>query len=268
MKFNYWRRRWKIHLSGIQTSKLPLKVKLFIWLVLEQKILTWEILVKRGIVGPSKCVLCGNNEENINHYFVDCDFSKEIWYNIQKQLKSGGMWEGGQISECFQNWIEKKDNIKELSSYICWEIWKQRNLAIFEDGYPNRIRVCNSIYQDLGDIKVSLAGKGRRIDRPPLIDWDMEVGFFYGVSQDRGTRCGAGAVIKCPVLGTYRLKMNCSNGTNTKGQILALWCILSLACYKKIDRLQLVGDSKIIIDRFTNENNFQVISLQPWMSRI
>jgi hypothetical protein len=40
------------------------------------------------------------------------------------------------------------------------------------------------------------------------------------------------------------------------------------ACYKKINRLQLVGDSKIIIDWFTNDNNLQVISLQPWMTRI
>jgi hypothetical protein len=203
--------------SDLWQWQIPLKVKLFTWLVLEHKILTWENLVKRGIVGPSKCVLCGNKEENINHLFVDCDFSKEIWYNIQKQLKSEGKWEGGHISDCFQNWIEKKDNIKELPSYICWEIWKQRNLAIFEDRIPNRNRVCNNIYQDLGDIKVSLPVKGSRIDRPPLIDWDMAVGFFDGASQDRGTKCGAGAVIKCPILGTYRLKMNCGNGTEYKG---------------------------------------------------
>jgi len=62
--------------------------------------------------------------------------------------------------------------------------------------------------------------------------------------------------------------MNCGNGTNTKGELLALWCILYFACYKKINMIQLVGDSKIIIDWFTNDCNLQVISLQPWMSRI
>jgi hypothetical protein len=29
-----------------------------------------------------------------------------------------------------------------------------------------------------------------------------------------------------------------------------------------------VGDSKVIIDWFSNENNLQVVSLQPWMEKI
>jgi hypothetical protein len=39
--------------------KIPLKVKLFCWLMFENKILTWDNLTKRGIIGPSRCVLCG-----------------------------------------------------------------------------------------------------------------------------------------------------------------------------------------------------------------
>ena len=34
-----------------------MKVKLFMWLVHQKKILTWENLLKRGFVGPSKCHL-------------------------------------------------------------------------------------------------------------------------------------------------------------------------------------------------------------------
>jgi hypothetical protein len=94
--------------------QLPLKVKLFIWLMLEQKILTWENLVKRGIVGPSRCVLCGNNEENVRHLFVDCSFTKDIWYTIQKDLNFESIWEGGKIADCLQNWIKKKENLKKF----------------------------------------------------------------------------------------------------------------------------------------------------------
>jgi hypothetical protein len=83
--------------------QLPLKVKLFIWLMLEQKILTWENLAKRGIIGPSRCVLCGNNEETMYHLFVECSFTKDIWFTILKELKLNSTWEGGQIVECFKN---------------------------------------------------------------------------------------------------------------------------------------------------------------------
>jgi hypothetical protein len=55
--------------SEIWNWQLPLKVKLFIWLLLEQRILTWENLNKRGIFGPSICVLCGNSEETVSHLF-------------------------------------------------------------------------------------------------------------------------------------------------------------------------------------------------------
>jgi hypothetical protein len=83
-----------------------------------------------------------------------------------------------------------------------------------------------------------------------------------------GEKCGAEAVLKCPIEGTFRIKMNCGKGPNTRGELLALWCILYFACFKKITRLQLVGDSKVIIDWFTNDNNLQVASLQPWMEKI
>jgi hypothetical protein len=48
------------------------------WLMLEQKILTWEILTKRGIIGPSRCALCGEAEKTLNHLFVDYNFTKDI----------------------------------------------------------------------------------------------------------------------------------------------------------------------------------------------
>jgi hypothetical protein len=92
--------------------------------------------------------------------------------------------------------------------------------------------------------------------------------FFYGASQERGTKCGVSAIIKCTILGTFRLNMSCGYGTNTKRELLTMWCIFHFACYKKINRIQIAGDSKIIIDWLTNDNNLQVISLESWMSRI
>jgi len=50
--------------------------------------------MKRGFVGPSKCVLYGDEEENVKHFFVDCDFTKDIWYNILNHLKCTNIWEG------------------------------------------------------------------------------------------------------------------------------------------------------------------------------
>jgi len=52
-----------------------MKVKLFKLLVQQDKILTWENLRKRGFVGPSRCHLCGQHEETINHLLNRCTFA-------------------------------------------------------------------------------------------------------------------------------------------------------------------------------------------------
>jgi hypothetical protein len=76
-----------------------------------------------------------------------------------------------------------------------------------------------------------------------------------------GSKCGVRAILKCPIEGTFIMKMNCSKRNNTRGQVLTLWCVLFFVCYKKITRLQLVGDSKVTIDWFKNDNTLQVASL-------
>jgi len=98
-------------------------------------------------------------------------------------------------------------------------------------------RVCNRIFQDMGETKRLTSSKVSMVDRPPLLDWNMAVGFFDGASQDMVSKCGVEDVLKCPIEGTFRIKMNCGKGTNTRGELLALWCILFFACFKKITRL-------------------------------
>jgi hypothetical protein len=74
--------------------------------------------------------------------------------------------------------------------------------------------------------------KKLRIVRPPLLERNMVVGFFDGASQVGGLRCGARAILKSLVLGNYSIKMNCGSGTNTRGELMALWIVLYLAHLK------------------------------------
>jgi hypothetical protein len=63
---------------------------------------TWEILIKRGIIGPSGCSLYGEAEETLNHMFIDCTFTNDIWHKILKEQNLNIIWEGGQLIDCFQ----------------------------------------------------------------------------------------------------------------------------------------------------------------------
>jgi hypothetical protein len=45
-------------LFSIWSWAIPLKIKIFIWLCIKDRPLTWEALQKRGWQGPGRCPLC------------------------------------------------------------------------------------------------------------------------------------------------------------------------------------------------------------------
>jgi hypothetical protein len=44
---------------------IQMKVKLFFWLVAENKVLTWQILQQKGWQGPGRCYLCKEANEEL-----------------------------------------------------------------------------------------------------------------------------------------------------------------------------------------------------------
>lgn len=45
------------------------KIKTFLWLLMQKKTLTWENLLKKGFRGPSRCPMCMDATETMNHLF-------------------------------------------------------------------------------------------------------------------------------------------------------------------------------------------------------
>ncbi|MBA0586918.1 hypothetical protein Gorai_000059, partial [Gossypium raimondii] len=58
------------------------RVKLFILLILNQRLLTNVERVKRGIGHDSSCGICGHHFEDILHVLRDCPAAKEIWTHV------------------------------------------------------------------------------------------------------------------------------------------------------------------------------------------
>jgi hypothetical protein len=125
--------------------KVPLKLKLFSWLVGKEKILTWEALQRRGWEGPGICLLCKNAPEDLQHLLIHCPFSKEVWYRSIKHFSIPIDWCGSSISDCFSLWSSHKSAPPSLAVHISWQIWLERNRVIFEDGLPSLPTVFHKI---------------------------------------------------------------------------------------------------------------------------
>jgi hypothetical protein len=57
-------------------------------------------------------------------------------------------------------------------------------------------------------------------------------------------------------------------GTNTREELLGVWASLTLAHRLGIEQLQVLGDSKTVIDWLNFKSNLQVSSLVGWMDKI
>lgn len=61
----------------IQKLKIPVKVKIFIGLLLRNRMLTKHNLVRRGWMSKLTCVLCEDELETTNYLLHNCGYSKQ-----------------------------------------------------------------------------------------------------------------------------------------------------------------------------------------------
>ena len=119
--------KWK-H-EGVWLTRVPMKIKVFLWLVFHKSILTKDVLIRRGWKGKdSKCCFC-DELETIDHLFFGCVMANYVW-NVVK-CATGVM----DIPRHFQDmseWIMRfpvKDrNVISVGvAAVFWAIWKTRN---------------------------------------------------------------------------------------------------------------------------------------------
>jgi hypothetical protein len=124
-------------LPRIWSWQLPLKLKLFLWLGASNKLLTWENLQKKGRHGPGLCVLCREATEDIHHLLLHCRFTQTVWQHILQQLSLSFHWTGASFPECFATWTFDLAAPPSLAVFVCWHIWKERNMSLFENTLPS-----------------------------------------------------------------------------------------------------------------------------------
>ena len=66
-----------LYYKDIWKAKLPLKIKIWMWLINHNAILTKDNLLKRNWLGDPTCAF-GNETETIPHIFFECPMAKYI----------------------------------------------------------------------------------------------------------------------------------------------------------------------------------------------
>lgn len=115
-------------LNQIWKAKIPLKIKIFMWLIFNNAILTKDNLVKRKWVGDVRCSFCCDNE-SIPHLMFECTTAKYVWSMVAVVL--GARRRPGSME---QFWVWVKTYIPQQGKIympglaaICWSLWTARN---------------------------------------------------------------------------------------------------------------------------------------------
>ena len=118
----------------IWKAKIPHRIKLFLWLLENQVVLTKDNMIKRNWQGDPSCYFCPSNE-SINHLFFLCPVAKVIWGTVALCLGANNILENtNQYELWIAHWLPDGHIVYTFCmAAICWAIWKRRNEVCFEN---------------------------------------------------------------------------------------------------------------------------------------
>jgi hypothetical protein len=119
----------------IWKAKIPQRIKVFLWLVINDKILSKENLRKKNWQGNINCEWCGCLETT-SHIFYNCQVASFSWKIIQMSCPSLTLPKNA--NDMFGRWLCKfKGHEKNLITVGCsavlWSLWKHRNDFCFNN---------------------------------------------------------------------------------------------------------------------------------------
>jgi hypothetical protein len=142
-----------VRMKSIWGEKLPLKIKIFLWMMWHDRVQTGEQLKRRKGKGSEFCKYCGKLE-TLDHLFFNCPISQLLWVWVRISMRWGqrpisltnyqDMMDYGEVDR------SKSVNLFIIAS-ISWSVWKTRNDWVFNN---NLIKSPKSVaYMALGFMK-------------------------------------------------------------------------------------------------------------------
>ena len=120
---------------------VPLKVSIFAWRLLQNRLSTRMNLVRRNIFSDTAagCLLgcCAN--ETYQHLFIPCDFYGILWHKVWSLLGVSGP-DPFTVSDHFFQFTHSVGDVRARRSFMhlvwllcAWIIWNDRNQSLFNN---------------------------------------------------------------------------------------------------------------------------------------
>lgn len=251
--------------SLIWKLAIPLKIKCFLWHVLNGSLKLWDNLIKRGWTGPGWCCLCRLGPESAEHLLMNCSFFQSVWKLCCNEQNLQVVWDDKDFGEGLHNWIRGKKKPLFLPIFISWIIWFERNEVIFHDKKADPLHCASTVCMMLQNFPEEEAGNHIVRDSSFSFVVSQPILFFDGAARDG--LCAVGGVIYLNENHLFSLRLNDGRGSNMKAEVMALWMGLKTANIFGLVNLRVFGDSRVTIKWALQEFRITVIDLNYWCQR-
>ncbi|XP_074283392.1 uncharacterized protein LOC141607942 [Silene latifolia] len=117
------------------------KHNFFIWLVAQNHLLTYDRLLRMNIAHCNRCLLCDDGEENIDHLFFQCSFSKQCVRLLEDWLQVCLPMHG--VIDWWVHLMERSLMMKQVVAaalaHMMYLIWHARNRCRLEYVLPSPV---------------------------------------------------------------------------------------------------------------------------------
>ncbi|CAL1377504.1 unnamed protein product [Linum trigynum] len=159
--------------NSVWRKIVPAKICFFIWTVAHRKILTIDMLQKRGWSLANRCTLCCKDEESIHHLLISCSFTHHVWNLIRRRCNLNNLPISDDIAFTIKEWPLDVPKCGDgwLCYYAfhatCWFIWLERNSRIFSDIMKSPDQIARRILMNVAGWFVAK----EKVDRTATAAW-------------------------------------------------------------------------------------------------
>lgn len=244
-------------------QSLP-KIQFFLWKCSHNSIGVNECLAARGVNVDPSCPLCKKEPESILHALRDCDLVRVVW----NELGALGV-DRGFFASNLGDWMMTNGKLdialnkfsppwKIIFSFAVWNLWKNRNQAVFKRWPQNSNLVQDIINSAVEFFHCAVSTKHFQPRVTIQVRWERPDQGWMKINTDGSSlgnpgRAGGGGVIRD---WTGRWIVGFSRRIGITTSLLAeLWAIrdgLMLCIERNFSKVEVELDAKAVVDMLTN----------------
>ncbi|KAJ3672310.1 hypothetical protein LUZ60_007031 [Juncus effusus] len=136
-------------LTTIWSVKVPLKMKVFIWLFKQNRVLTQDNLRRRGMIIINRCSLCCNQLETTQHLAGECLYVQYHWSKLCSKLREIKSTDPFHLVFTYASEGMGGDPLRQIAFLFMFCVWRQRCRKVFEEERVLEVDLVEEVLDEL-----------------------------------------------------------------------------------------------------------------------